>query len=87
MIILVLHYLKNLVPILISTREKGNGRTETRLSFVTQDTSVLGDIALDWLGLTTVGIVGSIRQVGDLVPQDITLKYYTSSVKLKRNNY
>lgn len=65
-----------------STQEKGHGRTETRLSLVTQDTSVLGDIAFDWPELTTVGIVGSIRQVGDVVPRDITIKYYISSAKL-----
>lgn len=65
-----------------STQEKGHGRKETRFSFVTQDTSVLGDIALEWPELTTIGIVGSVRQVGDVIPQNITLKYYISSAKL-----
>ncbi|SQD80117.1 protein of unknown function [Moritella yayanosii] len=40
---------------------------------VTQDTSVLGDIALEWPELTTIGIIGSVRQVGDVIPQNITL--------------
>jgi hypothetical protein len=49
------------MSILTSTQEKEHGRTETRLPLVTQDTSVLGDIAFDWPELKTVGIVGSIR--------------------------
>ena len=67
-----------------STQEKGHGRTETRLSFVTQDTSVIGNVAFEWPELTTIGIVGSIRQVGDVVPhmEELTLKYYISSAKL-----
>jgi hypothetical protein len=65
-----------------STQEKGHGRRDTRLSLVTQDTSVLGDIAFDWPELTTVRNVGSIRQVGDVVPQDITIKYYISFATL-----
>ncbi|TKF94515.1 ISAs1 family transposase, partial [Vibrio sp. F13] len=37
------------------TQEKGHGRTETRLSMVVHNTDFLGDIALDWAGLSTIG--------------------------------
>ncbi|CAE6880973.1 Transposase DDE domain [Vibrio sp. B1REV9] len=46
------------------TQEKGHGRLETRLSLVEHDMSLLGDIALEWPGLKTVGVVVSIRQEG-----------------------
>lgn len=65
-----------------SSQEKGHRRAGTRSSLVTQDTSVLGDIAFDRPELTTVGIAGSIHKVGDAVPQDIAIKYYISSAKL-----
>ncbi len=47
------------------TQEKGHGRTEKRLSMVVHNTDFLGDIALDWAGISTIGMVVSIRQEGD----------------------
>jgi len=42
---------------------------------------LLEDVAFDWQELSTIGIVGSIREVGDVVPQEIAIKYYISSTK------
>ena len=46
------------------TQEKGHGRKEVRLSLVEHDIELLGDVALKWPKLATLGVVASIRQEG-----------------------
>lgn len=65
-----------------STQEKGHGRTETRLSLVNYDLSILGDIEFDWPELTTMGIVASIRQEGGEAAESMSIRYYISSARL-----
>jgi predicted transposase YbfD/YdcC len=65
-----------------STQEEGHGRKETRVALVNEDLSLLGDIAYDWPELKVMGIVASIRQVGDIPAEDISIRYYISSKKL-----
>ena len=60
------------------TQEKGHGRTETRLSMVVHNTDFLGDIALDWERLSTIGIAVSIRQKGGKSVETTKIKYYIS---------
>ncbi len=55
---------------------------ETRITLVNEDLSVLGDIAYDWPELKVMGIVASIRQVGDIPAEDISIRYYTIHIKL-----
>ncbi|MEZ8375989.1 ISAs1 family transposase, partial [Vibrio cyclitrophicus] len=64
------------------TQEKGHGRTETRLSMVVHNTDFLGDIALDWAGLSTIGMVVSIRQEGGKPAETMQIKHYISSAEL-----
>lgn len=63
-------------------QEKGHGRTETRLSMVEHGTDFLGDLAFDWLKLSTIGVVVSIRQERDKPAETMQIKYYISSAKL-----
>ena len=65
-----------------STQEEGHGRKETRVALVNDDLSVLGDIAYDWPELKTMGIVASVRQVGNTPAEEISIRYYISSKKL-----
>jgi predicted transposase YbfD/YdcC len=65
-----------------STQEEGHGRKETCVALINEDLSVLGDIAYDWPELKVMGIVASIRQVGDIPAEDISIRYYISSKKL-----
>lgn len=68
------------------TQEKGHGRLETRLSLVEHDMSLLGDIALEWPGLKTVGVVVSIRQEGSRPAETMQIKSYISSAELSAKN-
>jgi hypothetical protein len=43
-------------------QEKSHGRSETRLHKVSHDIDALGDIALEWPGITTLGYVVSFRK-------------------------
>ncbi|MFA0088740.1 ISAs1 family transposase [Vibrio sp. 10N.261.51.F12] len=64
------------------TQENGHGRTETRVSMVEHNTDFLGDLAFNWSNLSTVGVVFSIRQEGDKLPETMQVKYYISSASL-----
>lgn len=66
-------------------QEKGHGRTETRLIMVVHNTDFLGDVALEWKGLTTIGMVVSVRQEGGKVAETMQIKHYISSAKLTAN--
>jgi predicted transposase YbfD/YdcC len=65
-----------------STQESGHGRKETRLSLVNDDMSLLGDLALEWPEIKTLGIVAAIRQEGNNPATDMSVRYYISSAKL-----
>ncbi|MEZ8474714.1 hypothetical protein AB6C60_12540 [Vibrio cyclitrophicus] len=52
------------------------------MSVVVHNTDFLGDIALDWAGLSTIGMVVSIRQEGDKPTETMQIKHYISSAKL-----
>ncbi|WP_418641895.1 ISAs1 family transposase [Vibrio chaetopteri] len=64
------------------TQENGHGRTETRVSMVEHNTDFLGDLAFNWSNLSTVGVVFSIRQEDDKLPETVQVKYYISSASL-----
>ena len=64
------------------TQEKGHGRQEVRLSLVEHDIELLGDVALKWPKLATLGVVASIRQEGEKSAEAMQIKYYISSAKL-----
>jgi hypothetical protein len=46
------------------TQEQSHGRSETRLHKVSHDIDALGDIALEWPGITTLGYVVLFRKIG-----------------------
>ncbi len=49
---------------------------------VVHNTDFLGDIALDWAGLSSIGMVVSIRQEGDKPAETMEIKHYISSAEL-----
>lgn len=51
-------------------------------SMVVHNTDFLGDIALDWAGLSTIGMVVSIRQEVDKPAETMQIKHYISSAEL-----
>ena len=65
-----------------SLQEKGHGRTETRMALVSHDVSLLGDVALDWPEIKTLGVVVSIRQEGNKPAETMAIRYYISSAEL-----
>lgn len=66
-----------------STQEKSHGRLETRVALTNVDLSVLGDIAHEWPGLKTMGIVASVRQNGCIaLESDVSIRFYISSSEL-----
>jgi predicted transposase YbfD/YdcC len=64
------------------TQEQSHGRSETRLHKVSHDIDALGDIALEWLGKTTLGYVVSLRKTGNEPSKHPLISYYISSAKL-----
>ncbi len=64
------------------TQEQSHGRLETRLHKVSHDIDALGDIALEWPGITTLGYVVSFRKEGDKPSTQPSVRYYISSAKL-----
>ncbi len=46
------------------------------------NTDFLGDIALDWAEISTIGMVVSIRQEGDKPAETMQIKHYISLAKL-----
>ena len=64
------------------TQEQSHGRFETRLHKVSHDIDALGDIGLEWPGITTLGYVVSFRKEGDEPSTQPSVRYYISSAKL-----
>lgn len=65
-----------------STQESGHGRKETRLSLAVDELSILGDLALEWPEIKTLGIVAAMREEGGQPAKDISVRYYISSARL-----
>ncbi|MFT5815018.1 MAG: hypothetical protein ACI9VT_002789 [Psychroserpens sp.] len=47
-----------------ASQNKLYGRSESRLHKVNHDSALLGDIALEWPGIKTLGYIVSFRQEG-----------------------
>ncbi|MFA0254823.1 ISAs1 family transposase [Vibrio breoganii] len=66
------------------SQEKSHGRQETRCALVNTDLSVLGDLAYEWPGLKSMGIMVCLRQTGEVAnPEELSVRYYISSKELK----
>lgn len=66
-----------------STQANSHGRNETRCALVNKDLSVLGDLALEWPELKSMGIMVCIRQESDIgYENEVSIRYYISSKEL-----
>jgi predicted transposase YbfD/YdcC len=68
------------------TEDKGHGRIETRYYHVVSIPEELAEKHVDWVGLRTLGMVYSERQVGDAEPTSET-RFYISSLKPKAKTF
>ena len=50
---------------------------------MSHDIDALGDIALEWPGITTLGYVVSFRKIGNEPSTQPFVRYYISSTKLR----
>jgi hypothetical protein len=64
------------------TQEQPDGRSETRLYKLSHDINASGDIALEWLGKTTLGYVVPLRKIGNEPSKHPLISYYISSANL-----
>jgi predicted transposase YbfD/YdcC len=64
------------------TQEQSHRRSETRLHKVSHDIDALGDIALEWPGIMTLGYVVSFRKIGNESSTQPFIRYYISPAKL-----
>lgn len=66
------------------TKEKGHGRLEHRMYFISDIIEEFVDLSFEWKGLKTLGVAVSFRQIGDTPPkvEDVCVRYYISSAKL-----
>lgn len=70
----------------LAQSEKSHGREETRLHMVSHDVSELGDIALEWPGLKSLGYVISFR-AGKGGVSEASFRFYISSAKLSVEDF
>jgi predicted transposase YbfD/YdcC len=63
------------------TQEQAHGRSETQLHKVIHDMIALGDIALEWPSITTLGYVVSFREIGNEPRTQPFVRYYISSAE------
>ena len=57
-------------------------KSKRGLNKVSHDIDALGDIALEWPGITTLGYVVSFRKIGDEPSTQPFVRYYISSAEL-----
>lgn len=61
------------------TDEKSRGRQETRYHIVSEVAEEFQELSYEFLGMKSVGLVMSFRQVGDEAPEAPMIRYYISS--------
>ena len=65
-----------------SIQEKSHGRLETRHHIVSDLPDSFFDFTYEWASLKKLGLVVSLRQEGDQIPENATVRYYISSKDL-----